>query len=261
MPVTTFGTLGTIAEVPAVTPAVPVVYLHGWGRSRQDFAAIARQRPGMAIDLPGFGSSPPPPAAMGSRDYATHVLEASKQWAGSEPLLIVAHSFGGRIGLQMAASAPAAVRGLIIAGVPLFRNHSRRKPSRRKPSKRNHSKRKPPLRYRTIRTFHKLKVTSDSQLERARLKYGSADYVAATGVMREVFVEVVNESYEPQLTQIRCPTAFVWGTFDTAAPLSHARRAHQMVAGSTLETRDCGHDIHLEHPHLFVELIDRFTLS
>ena len=251
MPVTTFGKLGTIAEVPEVTPAVPVVYLHGWGRSRQDFAAIARQRPGMAIDLPGFGSSPPPQAAMGSRDYATHVLEASKQWAGSEPLLIVAHSFGGRIGLQLAASAPAAVRGLIIAGVPLFRDQSKRKPS----------KRKPPLRYRTIRTFHKLKVTSDSQLERARLKYGSADYVAATGVMREVFVKVVNESYEPQLTRIRCPTAFVWGTLDTAAPLSHARRAHQMVAGSTLETRDCGHDIHLEHPHLFVELIDRFTLS
>lgn len=244
MPVATFGTLGLIAEIPAALPVVSIVYLHGWGRSRTDFAQIAAQRPGMSIDLPGFGSSVQPPVAMGSSGYATQVLEAIAEWTGTEQAVLVGHSFGGRIALQIAASAPESVRGLIIAGTPLFRDQTR-------------SKR--PLLYRAARRLHKLGLASDARLESARQRHGSADYLAATGVMREIFVKVVNESYETELADIRCPTAFVWGRTDSAAPLEDARQAQQIVEGSILEERDCGHDIHLEHPELIVELIDRFV--
>ena len=244
MPVATFGTLGLIAEVPSAPVDVPIVYLHGWGRSRRDFAAVASQRPGMSPDLPGFGSSVQPPEAMGSSGYATVVLEAITEWTGSDRVLLVGHSFGGRVALQIAATAPHSVSGLIIAGTPLFRNHTSRKP---------------PLWYRTIRKLNKLGLASDGRLDSARKKYGSADYLAATGVMREIFVKVVNESYETELAEVRCPTAFAWGRSDTAAPIEDARRAHKIVNGSILQERDCGHDIHLEHPELFVEMIDRFV--
>lgn len=244
MPVTTFATSGIIAEVPNAVPAVPIVYLHGWGRSRHDFAAIAGQRPGMAVDLPGFGSSAEPLVAMGSVGYADQVLEAIAQWAGSASFIVVGHSFGGRIALQIAATAGDSVRGLIVSGTPLFRNQSQRKP---------------PLTYRTTRAFHKFGLVSDARLESARRKYGSVDYLASTGVMRDTFVKIVNESYESTLSEIRCPTAFVWGRHDSAAPLEDTRKAHRIVEGSILEERDCGHDVHLHHPELFVELIDNFA--
>ena len=244
MPVATFGTLGLIAEVPSAPVDAPIVYLHGWGRSRRDFAEVASQRPGMSPDLPGFGSSVQPPGAMGSSGYATVVLEAITEWTGSDRVVLVGHSFGGRVALQIAATAPHSVSGLIIAGTPLFRNHTSRKP---------------PLWYRSVRKLNKLGLASDARLDSARKRYGSADYLAATGVMREIFVKVVNESYETELAEVRCPTAFVWGRSDTAAPVEDARRAHRIVDGSVLQERDCGHDIHLEHPELFVELIDRFV--
>ncbi|MXW62972.1 MAG: alpha/beta hydrolase [Acidimicrobiaceae bacterium] len=244
MPVATFGTLGLITEIPAAPPLVPIIYLHGWGRSRNDFAPVANQRPGMLLDLPGFGSSAQPPVAMGSAEYATAVLEAVTEWTDSETVLLVGHSFGGRIALQIAATAPQSVRGLIIAGTPLFRTGS---PTR------------PPLAYRVARRLHKLGLASDARLESSRKKHGSADYLAASGVMRETLIKVVNESYETELTQIRCPTAFVWGRADSAAPVEDARQAQQIVEGSILVERDCGHDIHLQHPSLFVELIDRLV--
>lgn len=244
MPVATFGSLGLIAEVPAAPPLVPIIYLHGWGRSRTDFAPVANQRPGMLLDLPGFGSSAQPPVAVGSAEYATAVLEAVTEWTDSERVLLVGHSFGGRIALQIAATAPESVRALIIAGTPLFRASS---PTR------------PPLAYRAARRLHRLGLASEAHLESARRKYGSADYLAASGVMRDILVKVVNESYETELTQIRCPTAFVWGRADSAAPVEDARQAQQIVEGSILEERDCGHDIHLQHPTLFVEMIDRFA--
>ena len=242
MPVATFGTLGLIAEVPSAPVDVPIVYLHGWGRSRRDFSAVAGRRPGMSPDLFGFGSSVQPPEAMGSSGYATAVVDAVRNWTGSKRMLLVGHSFGGRVALKITAAAPDSVCGLIIAGTPLFRSRTRARP---------------PLRYRTIRRLNRLGLTSDARLESARDRHGSADYLAASGVMRDILVKVVNESYEHELAAIRCPTAFVWGRHDAAAPLEDARRAHEMVSGSILEERDCGHDVHLEHPELFVELIDR----
>ena len=198
----------------------------------------------MSPDLPGFGSSVQPPEAMGSSGYATAVLDAVTQWTGSRRVLLVGHSFGGRVALQIAAAAPDSVRGLIIAGTPLFRNQTSSRP---------------PLLYRAVRRLNRLRLASDARLESARRRYGSADYLAATGVMREIFVKVVNESYENELAEIRCPTAFLWGRRDTAAPIDQAKRAQRIVDGSILEERDCGHDVHLEHPELFVETIDRFA--
>ncbi len=244
MPVATFGTLGLIAEVPSAAVDVPIVYLHGWGRSRRDFAAVARYRPGMSPDLPGFGSSVQPSEAMGSRGYATVLQEAVTEWTGSKRVLLVGHSFGGRVALQIAAAAPDSVCGLIVSGTPLFRDQTSRKP---------------PLLYRTIRKLNRLGLASDSRLASARKRYGSADYLAASGVMRETLVRVVNESYETELAEIRCPTVFVWGRSDAAAPIEDARRAQRIVDGSILKERDCGHDVHLEHPGLFVEMIDRLV--
>lgn len=198
----------------------------------------------MSLDLPGFGSSVQPPEAIGSNGYATAVLDAVTGWTGSQRVLLVGHSFGGRVALQIAAAAPDSVCGLIVAGTPLFRNETSTRP---------------PLLYRALRKLNSLGLASDARLDSARKRYGSAEYLAASGVMREILVKVVNESYENELAEIRCPTAFVWGRSDTAAPIEDARRAQRIVDGSILEERDCGHDVHLEHPELFVELVDRFV--
>ena len=57
------------------TGPVRVVWLHGWARQAHDFAPAAqlladRGIASVALDLPGFGSSPPPSSAGGARHYA-----------------------------------------------------------------------------------------------------------------------------------------------------------------------------------------------
>ncbi len=253
MPLLTYGNLGVIAEVPDVVPKVPVLYLHGWGRSRRDLKHLERLRPGMLLDLPGFGASPAPTKAIGSKEYAVQALEAITQWMDTQLTnsqcsntqhVIVGHSFGGRVALQLAALAPHQVRGLIISGTPLFRDHANQKL---------------PLTFRTVKKMRQLGLIGEARLDAARRKHGSVDYLATSGVMREVFVRVVNESYEEALSEIRCSTAFVWGTGDSAAPVADAVKAQQMVHGSVLETRECGHNIHIDHPEIFLDFIDRFS--
>jgi pimeloyl-ACP methyl ester carboxylesterase len=52
-----------------------VLALHGWARTHRDFDAVlapagADPLAAIALDLPGFGATPPPPRAWGGRAYA-----------------------------------------------------------------------------------------------------------------------------------------------------------------------------------------------
>ena len=52
---------------------------------------------------------------------------------------------------------------------------------------------KPPLGFRAMRFLNRWHFISNERMEQERRKRGSADYLAARGVMREVLVKAVNE--------------------------------------------------------------------
>lgn len=216
-----------------------VVTLHGWGRDRHDLAAVVAGRAALAFDLPGFGASPAPPVAWGSAEYADAVATSLEAMASDRPVTLLCHSFGGRVGVHLAASRPDLVGGLVLCGVPQL---VRVAPAYR-----------PSLGYRVVRWANRRRLVPDAVMDRLRQRRGSADYQATSGVMREVFVKLVNESYEAQLRQIGCPVAFVWGRDDTAAPLAVAEQGRELVADvAAFEVVDCGHDVHRSHPQALV---------
>lgn len=222
-----------------------VVYLHGWGRDRTDWAKIAERVAGLAVDLPGFGSSARPTVAMGAHDYGELIRDLIGEWADGEPVIIVGHSFGGRVAIATAADHPKLVDSLVVAGTPLFR------PQPRKQS----------LGLRLAKLANRIGVVSDAKLEQERLKRGSPDYRNAQGVMRDCFVKLVNEDYRTELEQLTQPTTFIWGVHDTAAKLDDGRQAAEIVKGAHLVELDASHDVHLERPDEFAaeirKLVDR----
>jgi pimeloyl-ACP methyl ester carboxylesterase len=72
-------------------------------------------------------------------------------------------------------------------------------------------------------------------MERARRNRGSSDYRAATGVMRDVLVTAVNESYEAELALVDAPVSLVWGGDDRDVPPSVATRAEAMLRAADRE--------------------------
>jgi pimeloyl-ACP methyl ester carboxylesterase len=50
--------------------------------------------------------------------------------------------------------------------------------------------------------------------------------------MREIFVTVVNESYESELSAIEAPVDLVWGADETEVPLVVAEAARDVVVSS-----------------------------
>lgn len=204
-----------LAEKHGATPP-QVVALHGWGRDGADFATVLSGLDAVSIHLPGFGPAPAPDEVWGTEQYAELVADAIAAFA---PVVIVAHSFGGRVAVRLAAARPELVSGLVLTGVPLVRLAPVVQP---------------PFIFRLARWAHSRGLLSDTRMDALRNERGSADYRAAQGVLRGIMVRVVNETYDDELAALAAssfPVRFVWGELDTAAPTDAGRVAAER-AGS-----------------------------
>lgn len=223
------------AEVFGETPP-RVLALHGWARRGSDFKASLQGLPAIALDLPGFGASGAPKEAIGAAGYASIVAGMLAEF--EQPPVVVGHSFGGRVALCLAEQHPTQVGPLVLTGVPMLRI---------RPAK------TPPVSYRTVRWLHQKGIVSDQQMEKVRQKRGSADYRATSGVMREIFVTVVNEDYRTQLESVTQPISMIWGGKDTEVPVDVAETALAIRSDRDLPTdltviQDAGHMLPVTHP-------------
>ena len=200
-----------------------VLALHGWRRDRGDFRVLTDGLDAVALDLPGFGASPAPDEAMGAAGYADLIAPVLDELA--ERFVAVGHSFGGRVACHLAVDHPDRVRGLVLTGVPLLHRADR-------------TSARPPCRYRLVRWAHRRGIVSDERMEELRRSRGCEDYRAATGVMRDVLVTVVNEQYGDLLPRIDVPVELVWARTDDAAPLEVAERAQAMFPDAHLTILD-----------------------
>ncbi len=222
-----------------------VLALHGWARTHQDFAAAlgdlgvdGTALDAIAIDLPGFGATPPPPRRWGSPEYAAAVAEVLDELPGA--IVVVGHSFGGRVAVHLAALRPERVAGLVLTGAPLLRAASAR----------------PARRYRAVRALARAGLVGEARLERARGRYGSADYRASSGVMREVLVASIGEEYGAVLRAISCPVALLWGELDRDVPVEVATELAAVLGGpAPTVLAGIGHLVPTEAPQALRKLI------
>jgi pimeloyl-ACP methyl ester carboxylesterase len=226
-----------------------VLALPGWLHTSNDYAEVLPVLGcgAIALDLPGFGgASPEPPEAMGSAGYAEAVAPVL---LGDlhPPVVVVGHSFGGRVALHLAANYPDQVAALVLSGVPnLFRRHA--------PPK------SPPLGFRLARALNRRGLLPDERMEAIRRRSGSSDYRnAPSATMRSVLVAVTNEHYEDQLAAIRCPVELVWGEADEQASVALAERAAEVLgARATLTTLPgVGHFVPTLRPDAIIDAIKR----
>lgn len=201
-----------------------VLALPGWLHTSADWDGVL---PGLgvgavALDLPGFGgATPEPEAATGSAGYAERVAPVLADLEA--PVVVVGHSFGGRVALHLAATHPDEVAALVLTGVPNL-------------VRRTTPAAKPPLSFRVARALHRKGLLPDEKMEDLRRRHGSADYRnAPSPLMRDVLVRVTNEDYEEQLRRVRCPVELVYGEHDTAATPEMAERAKALVPDGRAE--------------------------
>ena len=197
-----------------------VIALHGWGRQASDFGLVLEGYSAAAVQLPGFGVVDPPTTAWRPADYAQWLLPALDP---DHPPVVVGHSFGGRIAVRLAAAHPERVTAVVLTGVPMTKLHPAKGPDPR---------------YATLRFLRGLGLVSEARLEKARRRFGSADYRQASGVMRDILVHTVGEDYLDDAKRLTMPVELVWGRHDKPAPLEVAQRTLELLPRGTLSVVD-----------------------
>lgn len=227
----------------------PVVVLHGWGGRIESMAPVLTcLREGwkvVALDLPGFGESPPPEGVWGTADYAAYV-EDVLAGAGVTSAHFVGHSFGAKTALYLAASRKGLVRKLVLVGSSGLRSA---------PSAKVRLKR---LAGSTARLAGGLGPPGRALRQAIYDRIASDDYKQA-GAMRAILVKVVNEDLAELLPQVGASTLLVWGTDDDSVPVAHARAMERAIPDAGLVLFEgAGHFAYLDEPDRFCAIVRHF---
>jgi len=224
-----------------------VLLLHGWGSNITLFQSmiglLSQKYKVLAMDMPGFGESDEPAEPWDVDRYVDFVLEFLKDY-DFDSITLLGHSFGGRVIIKLCSrELDFKVKKVILvdsAGV--------------KPEKTTAQK----IKGNAYKMGKKLLSTSAAQklfpdaLENLRNKSGSADYRAASPIMRQTLVKVVNEDLCELMPAVTCPTLLVWGKNDDATPLSDGQLMEKLMPEAALVTLDnAGHYSFLDSQLLF----------
>lgn len=232
-----------------------IVLLHGWGSNIKLFAnlieLLSKKYKVVAMDMPGFGESQEPPSAWCVDDYADFVIEFLKAY-NTDKVMLLGHSFGGRVIIKLNSreNLPFEISKVILVdSAGILPPKSNKKSFRTRWYKF----------CRSILSTKLMQKIAPEALEKLRVKYGSADYVAASPLMRQVLVKTVNEDLEPLLPNIKCPTLLVWGVNDTATPLSDGEKMEKLIPDAGLvKLENAGHYSFLEQQYTFNRVMCSF---
>ena len=234
-----------------------VLLLHGWGCSTKHFAQIAqdlaKDHRVTVIDFPAHGQSGRPPEPWGVKEFAACVNDLMGQ-LGIAPCDIIAHSFGGRVALWLAANEPQLVSRLVLTGGAGLRKEPT--PEQKKRSEEYKKKKE------ALLGLTKLPLVggmAQKSLKALQDKYSSADYKALDDEMKKTFVKVINQDLTPLLPQIQASTLLIWGEKDTETPLWMGQKMEQDIpdAGLVIFEND-DHFAYLHQWKRFVTVVRAF---
>jgi Predicted hydrolases or acyltransferases (alpha/beta hydrolase superfamily) len=232
-----------------------IVLLHGWGANIDVYKSITDSLVPyfrvIALDLPGFGKSDEPSFPYSVIDFAEFVIAFLKQ-LNIKTASFIGHSHGGRITIEIASrnDNPFALEKIVLldsAGiVPVKTSKQQFKIKCFKASK-------------WILNIPPVKALFPDALEKLKKRSGSADYNAATPMMRQSLVMAVNTDMRDKMPHIKVPCLLIWGEKDTATPVSDGKLMENFIPNSGLVLlQNAGHYSFLDNPYTFKKVLFSF---
>jgi pimeloyl-ACP methyl ester carboxylesterase len=218
-----------------------ILLLHGWGQNIEMMKPIGdnfcdKYRITI-LDFPGFGESEEPKEAWTIDKYSLMLEEFIKETGIKKPI-VMGHSFGGRVAIRY--SARNNIEKLVLFGSPCIRIQEELSLK--------------------VKILKKLKTLPGMNKigEYMKQYIGSRDYKAASPIMRETLVYVVNEDLSKYAREIEEPTLLIWGEQDTEAPVSDAKELEKIMMDAALIILPGTHYAYLENLARVIAILNSF---
>jgi 3-oxoadipate enol-lactonase len=216
--------------------------------------ALARRRRLTLVNLPGFGESSPGGPRI--EDYADRVANLFPALALSPATDLLAMSFGGFVGIAMAARHGALLDRLALVDTAAAFPEPAKAPLRGMAERALREGMGAVVDTAVRRMFTEAFIAAHPEvvderaavLQRARPEY----FATACRALAEL-------DLRPVLGQIQNPTLVMVGALDSTTPPALARELAAGIAGARLvELADCAHCPPLERPAEFVAALETF---
>lgn len=221
----------------------PLLFLHGFGGSINSFlfcAKLLKQKPCILIDFPPFGKSEEMLQAWTIKDYSRLIMVLCNK-LGVEKIDVVAHSFGGRVAIEL-ASQTTLINKMLLTGSAGLKRKKLKVIIKEKL-------------YKIQKFLSKLNLYSKQKL----LNKGSSDYKNLSPIMKKTFINVVNYDQTKLLCKINAPTLLVWGNLDKETPFYFTKIFKKHIKDCEVICFDgAGHFAYLQKPRTFVQIIKNF---
>lgn len=218
-----------------------ILLLHGWGQNIQMMKplgdAFCDKCRVTIIDFPGFGESEEPKEAWTIEKYSLMLEDFVKQVGIKKPI-VMGHSFGGRVAIRYSSRNP--IEKLVLFGSPCIRFQEELS-----------------LKVKILKKLKKLPGLNQLG-EYMKNFIGSRDYKAASPIMRQTLVEVVNEDLSKYAREIEEPTLLIWGENDTEAPLNEAQELEKIMMDAALIVLPGTHYAYLENLGRVIAILNNF---
>jgi pimeloyl-ACP methyl ester carboxylesterase len=262
--------VGATANYVEMGEGPPLLFVHGlsgaWQNWLENIQHFARTHRVVAVDLPGFGSSPMPPWEISIPAYGRFLRDFCER-LGIGRCSLVGNSMGGFIATEVAITDPERVDDLVLvsaAGITWAR-------ARREPAE---------MLARVGRAAAPFALRFQmSGIRRAKFRERAFNgvFFDPNGLRREMLWENVVPAFQSpgyfdamrnlvgydirhRLEEIEIPTLIVWGRNDRVVPVPAALSYRKRIGGNAeLVIFDrCGHVPQIERPVRFNRVVEDF---
>ena len=222
----------------------PVLFLHGWGGGVSSFIYFAERlqiyRTCILLSFPPFENSTEPLSPWDLPKYAKMTASLMAH-LGQTSCDIVAHSFGGRVAIELASSGTLQIRKLVLTASAGIKTRS---------IKRNIKV----AIYKAKKFLSKLHLYSAKRL----FRQGSSDYKNLSPTMKKTFSNIVCNNQRKMIKNIKCPTLLFWGEKDKDTPFYFTNVFKKHINNCGVIKVSGGHFAYIEHAKLFLSVLISF---
>ncbi|MBI1872103.1 alpha/beta hydrolase [Candidatus Collierbacteria bacterium] len=222
-----------------------LIILHGWAHTGALWQNLAQKLSvnihSLLIDLPAFGSSQALTGNPNVPDYTQTIVDFIKKLGLKKPI-ILGHSFGGQIALDLAVKHPSLVKSLILVSPAGVRFRSK----------------KTKAKLLVINSLKPLKKLIPSKYTKKFIhRFISRDYAAANPEQKIVFSNIVKYDLSGKFASIKTPCHLIWGSEDREISYSAKLITESIPDCRLYVLYNAGHNPHLTHTEKLAQMINQ----
>ena len=199
------------------------------------------------VDFPFFYEKTQPNRPYNLDDFVKFALSQIKK--KKKKVIVLGHSFGGRVAIKLAANYPEKIDHLILCNAAGIKRKSIKR-----------------LLFWLLAKIGQLIFSVPPLMLFAptakKLLYRLArekDYFKAKGNLRETFKNIIAEDLTPLLPKIEVKTLIIWGEKDRTTPLKDGQLMNKLIPSSQLVIlKGAGHSLQKDQPKKLAKKILKF---